>query len=273
MARFYKPRKYGRRPSKKTKTVRKAIRSVKKSNFKKSVLSVIKSQAEDKHAYHTNGNASLVMFNSTIDAVSDMVQIIPSISESAFENGRVGERIRVSSFNVRGYLKFNTNVATGDLKNGAVAVRMFLLSMKGKLSKDAVESSANPLQLLLRKGGATAPFSGLISDITSPVNTDVFTVHYDKVMYLNQSSLINFGTPTNTAVASNTANLVRFFNINLKCKNKDLKYDDDINSGLHPTNYYPFLCLGYSYMDGSTADTLTQKLGMEFTSHLSYEDM
>lgn len=273
---YFRKRMYGRRPARKgkskPKTVRKAIRSVKKSNFKKNVLKVIHDQAENKQAYYTNASSSLVKYNSGIDSIGDMTQILPAVNKGSSDNERNGELIRAQRFQVSGYLKFDYSTVAAS-PNCSVAVRMMVISMKTRQSLDSATATAAPLNNLLLKGGTSTAFTGILSDLTAPINTNLFTCHYNKVIYLKQDMVFQTGTPTNSWVTADVSKLIKFFKINLKVKNKQLKYDDGTNSGLYPTNYYPFLVLGYSYLDGSAPDVVTTKLGLEFTSQLTFEDL
>lgn len=270
---YYPRRRRGIRakPKPKFKTARKAVAKARKSNFVKAVTQVIRSQAESKMAYLTNSNASLIRYNSGIDSLGDITPIIPSITESVNENGRIGDQIRSQSLNIRGFLKFDyTSVPAS--KACSVGVRMMIVSLKSASNADAVNSTATPLYSLLKKGGTSTAFTGVLSDLTAPINTDLFTVHHDKLMYLKQDMIIQNGSVTNNWLSSDVSKLIRFFNISVKCKNRLLKYEDGISSGVYPTNFYPFLLLGYAYLDGSAPDVVATPLGLEFTSCLKYED-
>lgn len=266
-----KRRKYARKGSKKPKTVAKSIKSVRKSNFKKNVLAVIHANTEDKQAYHTNSSSGLIKYNSGIDSTADMTQILPAISKGSEDNQRIGERIKAQRFTVSGFMKFDYNSSPAS-NACSVGVRMMIVSLKTRNSLEAVTANAIPLTSLLKKGGTATAFTGILSDLTAPINTDLFTCHHNKVYYLKQDMVYTTGTPTNSWVTSDVSKLLRFFKINLKVKNKDLKYDDGTNTGFYPTNYYPFLLIGYSYLDGSAPDTVSTKLGLEFTSQLTFED-
>lgn len=264
-------RNYRKRPAAKRNTVRKAIRRQRKSNFVKAVKKVIHSQVETKMAYLTNSNASLIKYNSGIDSAGDYTPILPAITESVNENGRIGDQIRTSSLNLRGYIKFDYSSVPAS-KVCSVGVRMMIVSLKSASTSDAVNASTVPLTNLLKKGGTSVAFTGVLSDLTAPINNDLFTVHHDKLMYLKQDMIIQNGTVSNDWVMGDVSKLIRFFNISVKCKNKLLKYEDGISGGIYPTNFYPFLLLGYSYLDGSAPDVITTPLGLEFTSTLRYED-
>lgn len=272
MARYYR-RKGRRAGNRKRKTVRKAISRVKKTNFKKNVIKVLREQIETKEAYHTNSSAALVKYNSGINSVADITNgiILPTLAKGTNDNERIGEKVRALRLNVRGYLKFDYNTSAA-APASSVGVRMMVVSVKGRDSYDMATINGNALFSLLKKGGTSTAFTGILSDLTAPINRDLFTVHHDKLIYLKQDMVFQTGTPTNSWVTSDVSKLIRFFNLNVKCRNKELKYEDATNSGLYPTNFFPFLIVGYAYLDGSAADTVSTKLGLEYTTTLKYED-
>lgn len=261
-----------RKNNRKSKKYSRASKS-RKSNFKKNVLKVIRDQVETKEAYHTNSSASLIKYNSGINSVADITNgiIVPTIAKGTNDNERIGERIRALNLNIRGYLKFDYN-SSAAAPASSVGVRMMVVSVKGRDSYDMATINGNALFSLLKKGGTSSAFTGILSDLTAPINRDLFTVHHDKLFYLKQDMVFQSGTPTNSWVTSDVSKLIRFFNLNVKCRNKDLKYEDATNSGLYPTNFFPFLIVGYAYLDGSAADTVSTKLGLEYTTTLKYED-
>lgn len=264
-----KQRQYRKRSSK-SKT-KKSTRP--KGVFRKKVISVINSFAEDKHLYTSNSESTLTQFNSGINSTADMLQILPNCTEAVGESSRIGDEIRLKSFNVKGYLRVIP--ALGGQSGSQilqVGVRMMILSLKKSTSWDLVQSSSAPLSNLLRVGASTKGFTGLISDLQAQVNTDLFTVHSNKVYYCTQT-FSNVGTTSAGYWETDIQNQIRFFNINLKVKDKKLMYDDDTNSGLLPTNYAPFLVMGYSYLNGATPDTLATSVGLHFQSHVSFQDL
>lgn len=249
-------------------------RMAKKTNKKmaKVAKQVIASEAEPKRAYTSTGN-SLIKFNSGIDSVGDLIQILPGIGQGSGESQRDGNRITARSFNIRGYLKLDINDVDDSTKLPNVAARLMVVSMKVTPSYQDAQTLASKLGTLLKKGATTTAFAGNLQDLFAPINTDVFTVHYDKVHYLRQDYLNVIGaTPPSQRVSADISKTVKFFNINVKCKNRKLLYDEDVGSDTLPVNFGPFLLLGYSYLDGSTPDIVDTKLGLCFDSTFTYLD-
>lgn len=253
-------------------SARKAIRRAKNTNFNRKVKMVLSSLAENKQAYHTTGN-SLVKFNSGIDAVGDLVQILPSISQGVAENQRIGNQIRTKNLNVRGYIKLDINDVDDSTKLPHVLVRMMVVSMKVSPSYQDAQTLASKIGTLLKKGGTTTGYTGLLQDQYAPLNTDVFTIHKDMKFALKQDYINVVGaSPPSTRLAQDVSKTIKFFNFNVRCKNRLLRYDEDVGSDIYPSNFGPFLVLGYTYADGSSADVLDTKVGLCFDSILTYED-
>lgn len=268
MARFPR-RKY---PLKK-RTASKPVRKAKKTNLKKFVKKVVHELTETKECYTTTGN-SLVMFNSGIDSVGDIMPIVPALGQGTDSNQRVGQTISAQSLNIKGHMKLNINDVSDSTKLPNVMVRMMVVSMKNKQSYGDVTASAAPLASLLRKGGTTTNFTGVLSDLYAPINTDVFTVHHDKRYNLSQSFLNGIGASIPSQyVAQDVSKTVRFFNFNVKCKNRKLKYDEDVSSDSFPVNFCPFILLGYCYLDGSSPDVVSTNVGLAYDATLKFEDL
>lgn len=272
---YYNPKGAGKSKRLRSRLARKKARSfapAPRPALVRTIKQVVNSLSETKQVYYNSGN-SLTFFNSGIDAVGDLQQIVPNMANGTEDNQRIGQTCRAKSLNVRGYIKLNVNDVNDSTRLPSVIVRMMIVSLKTAPNFNEAQAQAPKVATLLKKGGTTTTFSGILSDINSPINTDVFTVHHDRKFYLNQSYVNATGpSPPSTIVSQDIKNTVKFFNLNVKCKNKILKYDEDVSSDLLPTNFAPFLLLGYSYLDGSTPDTLSTNVGLQYISTLNYED-
>lgn len=238
----------------------------------KIIRKVVGQEAETKQAYSQTGT-TLLKFNSGITAVGDMIQILPNIAQGVAENQRIGNQIRAKSLKVKGFVKLDLNDLPDVSSLPNVIVRMMIVSMKTCPSFGDAQGQAPKLGTLLKKGGTTSAFEGYLQDIYAPINTDVFTVHSDKRFYLSQSFLNAQGTlPPSNYVAQDISKTVKFFNINVKCKNKLLKYDEDVNADVGPSNFAPFLLLGYAFLDGSSPDIVSTRVGLNIDTIFNYED-
>lgn len=254
---------------------RKKTMSKSKSNkaFVKKVKTIIKADIEDKQAYN-NQFSQIQSYNSAINSSGDCAILVPNIANGTADNARIGDQIRGKALKVQGHLitRFTGSTGTTYYQNCRIGVRLFIVQPKSFLSQGGITSNATTWQAtLLKKGGTTSGFTGLISDLYSPVNTDAITVYYDKVFYVqNPYSNAVFGSTMSNLLMPNET--CRFFGKTIKLRNKVLKYDANIDSGLTPTQFNPVMIMGYAYLDGSSPDTVTTNLAMSYVSTLNYED-
>lgn len=250
--------------------VRKAIRRAVKSDFAKKVIAVVRGQAESKQAWTSFAPTD---FNSGIGAQADACRILPNISKSVDDNGRIGDQINPQSLTIRGIVQMlpqGTGQGDGVRK---IAARLMVVTPKAYQTWASAYANATTwMPYLLRKGGTTSSFSGAIDDLYAPINTDAITCHYNKVFYMNQGTIIT-GTTSNT-MTIDQSNLVRFFKKTFKFgKTRKFKYDANVDSGLTPSSPGAYvMILGYTFVDGTAPDTLSTRVRLQFTSVLNYED-
>jgi len=248
-----------KKTSTKSKSSRRRI-SRPKGAFKKKVLSVIHSQVENKEVILENPGT---YFNSGINASADVSRIVPLITQGIDDGQRVGSEVRAQKLNLRGYLVMSQASTTGSASR--IGVRMMVVTPKRYMhTTDAVANATTWLPKLLKIGGTERPFDGYPQDLFSPLNSDVVTKHYDKVMYMTVPYIA-----TNIGAIPVNQNSTKFFNIRLKCKNKKLTYDETSN---YPFGYGPVLIIGYAHLDGASPDTVTTQILGVWNSILQYED-
>lgn len=268
-------RRFSRYPRRKIIRRKRGLAKKKTSkSFRKKVLSVIHKQVENKQAFGSSGG--LNSYNSGIDSSGDLSagNILPSISKNAYDYGRVGDQIRAQSLTVSGYMIMASDTTTS-ISPKRIAVRLMVISCKRFPTNLDNYSYPSWTNYLLKKGGTTTGFTGALSDLYAPINSDLITKHYDRVFFMNQDNIFhgNAGsTLSDTIVSASLAKTVKFFKIRLPCKNKLLKFDDSMAGGLQPLNYSPTIVLGYVHLDGSSPDVATTQVSMEWTSDFRYED-
>lgn len=265
--------------SRKVSYKKKAVKKVKSKSVKpsksltKAVQKIIHKDVETKQAF-TNQYQQIQNYNSAINSSGDNNFIIPNISQGSADNARIGDQIRAQKLTVKGHFitRFTGGTGTTYYQNCRIGVRMMIVQPKSWLNQGSISSNSGTwMNTLLKKGGTTTSFSGQINDLYAPINNDAITCYYDKVFYVqNPYSNAVFGsTMTNLLMPTGTT---KFFSKTFNLKNKLLKYDSSIDSGVTPVNYNPTLVLGYSYLDGSTADTITTQIGLSWDAILDYED-
>ena len=230
-------------------------------NLRKVVNSIVQKNIEPKSAYYSySGN-----FNSGISVVGDMVQVLPYIYKGTADNQRIGDKVSPTRFNIKGWLQSSQTIQS--LGNCRIGVRLMILSVKTAPNLTFLLNSYSlALNALLRKGGTTVAFTGALSDLMADINADLITTHYDKVFYLSKPAILS------SVGTEDVYRTTKFFDINIPVKSKDLKYDDSIDSGLSPTNWFPFVCCGYVKLDGSSADTVVTDIFLNYNSTIVYKD-
>lgn len=256
---------------------RKGRRAGKKITFAKRVQQVLASQTENKHSYFSTGD-TLTYFNSGINSAADMNQVLPSISIGTADNQRIGDELNGKRLRVKGFMRLTPKAATGTVTNDPkisnVVARLMIVSMKNASNFTTATNSFGNLTSLLRKGGTTTAFTGTLSDIYADINTDVFTVHHNSVHYLTQDYVFvpsSSAAYVNAPVAMDIKDSIKFFNIDVKCK-KTMKYDSVIDGGIRPTNFAPFLVMGYSYLSGDSPDVVNTQVALQYISEFIFED-
>jgi len=233
--------------------------------FRKKVLSVIRAQAETKQAFHA---VQAVSYNSGINAIGDATRIVPSIGQGTGDFQRIGDQLKALSLTVKGAIVYNPSVGQyGTYANSRLGVRMMIVQPRQFNNLDDVQANAGAwLTFLLKKGGTTTAFTGILSDLWAPINSDGIIKYYDKVFYMDAPY-------QQTAVGSTTmGKSTRLFKHTMKLRNKTLKYDSSISGGLNATNYAPVLLLGYTHMDGSAPDVATTAIQLSYDTVFNYED-
>jgi len=254
-------RKQNRRPRRGAK--RAAARKPTK-NFKKKVLSVIRQQVETKQGFIGQSDS----FNSGINAVGDAKKLVPSIGQGTGDYQRIGDSVTAISMTLRGAIVYNPSAGQyGTYANSRLGVRMMVVQPRQFANLGDVQASAATwMAFLLKKGGTTVAFTGILSDLWAPINTDGIIKYYDKVFYLDNPYQV-------TAIGSqDMKGSTRMFRRTFKLRNKKLLFDASIDGGLNATNYAPVLLIGYAHMDGSAADVATTAIQLHYDVVFNYED-
>jgi len=233
--------------------------------FAKKVRAVLHKNVESKQAF---ASLPATAFNSGITAVGDIQNLLPTIAQGTADNARIGDQLRGQRLSIKGAVVYSPSLGSyGTYANSRLAVRVMIIQPKQYGDYSAIYNNFSSWSaILLKKGGTTTNFSGTLSDLWAPINTDAITKYYDKIMYLN-------GPYERTAVGGyQMLGSTKFFNINLKMRNKLLKFDASVSGGLSPTNYAPVMLIGYVHMDGSAPDGASTAIVAQYDSIFTYED-
>lgn len=233
--------------------------------FKKKVLAVIRTQAETKQVFH-----SIVAenFNSSPNSTADAKRLLPNINYGTGDYQKIGDQVKAMSLTLKGAIVYNPSVGQyGTYANARLGVRLMIVQPRQFTLIDDVQANASTwTALLLKKGGTNVSFTGSLSDLWAPINSDAIIKYYDKIFYMDAPYQV-------TAIGSQyMGGSTRMFSKSLKIRNKTLKYDASISGGINPTNYAPVLLIGYVHMDGSAPDVTSTAIQVSYDTVFSYED-
>lgn len=270
MASVRKPRAYKKKRSYKSK-VKKAIKKVNDKQFRAKVLKVLHKEVETKQAFHSITSQPI---RNQCSISSDMNILIPSITQGTADNNRLGDQLVLKRISIKGYLRLPYDNVVNSAYNRRIALRLMMVKPKRYNSKDDIVNNATTwLPSLLKKGGTTVGFTGLINDLWAPINTDAITKYYDRIIYLRQDALVTGAGATTTQVVPvsySPEGTIKFFSITKKL-DKVLKYDANIDTGIYPVNHNYVMLVGLVYLNGDAPTGNTQAY-LSFDSVMDFED-
>lgn len=220
------------------------------------------SATETKLACKTIEN--LVGHNSAIGS-SDAVALIPTVSQGGDDFNRIGNRIAPTGLYLKGRL--GTQYASQG-NNRPLLVRVMVLSQKNVKDSTQIPGSFS-YDNLLKANDTSATTGNVAYDGTArnslyPVNTDFFTVHYNRDFLLTPS----LQNGTDSGIESNPK-AVRMFSCKIPVP-KQLDYFS--STATVPQNFAPFVVVGYCYSDGTSVDTTTTRVTSTMVSQLYFKD-
>lgn len=259
---FFKKRN-AKRHAKKRIYRRKSVPKTSKA-FVKKVKAIIHKQTETKLATWTQPFTS---YNSGINATGDIGNVLPSIALGTGDNARIGDQIRAQKMEIRGHLIMNQY---NNYSSARIGVRIMVVQPKNLNDYNTVFTNTNNwLSNLLKRGGVSVGFTGLVADLYSDINTDAVTKYVDKVVFMKSPYLPAGNTNTVQDLDHQTC---KFFRATFNLRNKLLKYEANVSGGIQPTNFSPCLIIGYAHLDGSAADTVNTQVSAQWNTNLYYED-
>lgn len=211
-------------------------------------------------------------FNSSINSAGDNVSVLPACVQGVGQVNRIGASITPLKLVIRGFIVYKSDTYQPALMLGG---RLFCYS-DNSVSNYITATNAGPNFTLLDAGGTSVVFDGTSARYEFPHNNDEFKFFADrKFKVLKPFGLAGGaqGTTATNAITSMHSSLYHPFTITIRGKNlpKILKYDNTL-SGSYPTNFAPYIALGYADLLGYAPDVLPTQLIMNFTSTLYFKD-
>lgn len=202
---------------------------------------------ETKVAYFHNyswGNFSPKIIGTP--GASSFQQVLPEVpmagqtgSEVSDRETRIGADITLIGLNIKGVICMKY---TDDPTWSTILARLIVCSTKGHSYWPEISPVATLVAgEFLRAGANPMPYNADLQSQFTNINFNRITTHHERRYNFNGDYA--FGSVGGVGSKNIT------FNINLKCRNKVLRYSDP--SETFPRNYAPFLCCGYTAANGS----------------------
>jgi len=271
MAKFSKYSKRSYKPKKVYKSKRKPA-YIPSKRFTKAVQKVVNKNAEDKVA---SAKYPLTQYNSGINSTGDIVGLMPILNIGTGASGRIGNMVTVKKCFIEANILLNQYATLGSVgsfvPNSRIGVRIMVVMPKTVQGRTDINNNQGGwLSRLLRDGGSSVAFDGTLDNFFLPINTEVITKYYDKIIYLTTDSIFLPAT-NNDGASINTANSVRRLKIPVIRRLRKILYDQSYDTQ-YPVSFNPVVLLGYCHLDGSSPDILTTVVSMNFTTTMYYQD-
>ena len=253
-----------------TKRPRRPIRTMlrKKPALAKMVKQIMNRNEETKIATNQYGFTS---FNSGISSSGDLQVVLPSVTQGVGQGNRVGSAITPIKLVIRGYVVYRCDTYQPAVMLGG---RLFCFSDK-TVSSYTVATSAGSNYNLLDVGGTSSSFTGSAIQFEYPHNNDQFKFYMDKKFkMLKPWGYTNtLGTSATSAITSFNSTMYVPFKLTIPASKmpKMLKYDSTLSTS-YPTNFAPFMALGYCNLENYSADVTPTQMAMEWCSTLYFKD-
>lgn len=237
----YKPNYKLSRPM--SKAVKKIVNKMEETNEKQKVAFGAGSGAN-----YDNKDFPGIPQNST-----DLMRLIPTIDQGVERDERQGAKIRMTSLTGTFFAHIPAALTPATpAENSAVSgiqCRLLILSCKQVQAVGQFESNWSAGQLFnrqfLKNGSDATGFNGDLWSLRWPVNTQLFTKHYEKYFMLKRGYVR--GDTANGATTTPEVAVIKKFRI--KCKNKILQFNEP--STTEHTNWSLFGILLYANNDSS----------------------
>jgi len=274
-----------------------------KSNFSKRVLAVVQKHSETKEAsfFGTastfpqtglyNDRAYSSQNQSITTVVGDVKIVLPYVLSGNEDWQRIGNKIQPLSLKIMGTTKVALPQTTTPLfaPTDIFAVCYILQSKQIKSYSNFLNNSTATNYenlrldgLLKTEEGNTAIFDGNIWASKLPVAEQNFTVLAKKILRLRYAGLVGGGATPGAVSIANSHDYVANWSVTLrpgKHMPKTLVYPEGGSTGLlpptanSPTNFAPFMVMGYYQADASPSGPPAVILQNTYTSLLRYKDI
>ena len=210
---------------------------------------------------------------------SNYYYLMPGIAQSVSGqagrkyNTRIGNEIILKSIHLQGILNYSQSFATDTLpQNQKILVRFMILSQKraGNFTTALGNISNRMLVNGTNADENTGAFNGVALDSIRGINRDVFTVHYEKKLYLDAPVITPGTTSPDVGLVPS---LIKFVDKKIYFGGKTgLKLSFANASATVPENFNPFICVGYSSVSTSNLAASDGLVNFAYNATAQYTD-
>jgi len=218
---------------------------------------------------------------------SDLKWLLPNVAPGNADNQRIGEQITPLSLRIDGLLKVSLANLSGPFPTDIYAVCYVLTHKVFKSYQALIGSPAVPpatgfvggndfTQLLKNGENSTTNFSGNWWAAHQPVADQYYTVLAKKIVRLRYAGLYTSGGQSVSIANSHDYQANWSVTLNKSKLPAHLKYPEGAATGTYanaPTNFAPFMCVGYYNADGTNTATPQAVLESTYVTKLTYKDM
>lgn len=184
---------------------------------------------------------------------TDIMRLIPTIAQGDERDERDGAKIRMTrltgSFFAHVPAAYTPSTQSEASAAAGLSCRLLILSCKQVQAVGQFEQNwaagQNFNRQFLKNGSQATGFNGDLWSLRWPVNTQLFTKHYDRYFSLNRGKVDG-----NNNVSPEVFKNIRF---RIKCKNKILQFNEP--STVEHTNWSLFAILLYAPNDSSLSSS------------------
>lgn len=198
-------------------------------------------------------------FNSGISSTSEFYSLIPALSQSVNDYGRVGNKISARYINLKGLLSYE--LASLQTNNFPIFAEVFIFSDKIQRSQN---TAAHDYKLLNLSGSSVA-YDGTQFYATLPFNTDEFQLIKRKKYRLAYNWAPGSSSTTFTEI---TAPLQRW--VELSINMKDMLLDYESQTATLPDNHNIWMAVGFCQYTNTTQSVAP--LRFQWSSTMYYRD-
>ncbi len=225
-------------------------------------------------------------YNNTTSVSGDLARVLTSIYQAGQENNppstdeqandissREGSKVHLQSITIRGLITIPGADSFTDSDRACIACRLVCFTCDKFPTYDSLQNEwaagDNVKQHFLKDGADTLEFNGALARLWMPINKELFTVHADKRFILNRGQVITATAGSEGIGATTMHTVYKNINLNIKCKNKLLKYAEPTH--YYPTNFGPSVYLMFAYTNGAPGSAAAVPF-MQYNSTAKWKD-